>query len=171
MKTKSRPKIGDLYLDPKDLSSNTTDNDQDKANILATFFESVYTREDVSAIPSLSSFVPNDIKINNVDTTESIVSKKLEKLKIDKSPGPDGFHPRILKELKSSIAYPLSILYSQSVQSGSIPMAWKEARISAIFKKGDKKNAGNYRPVSLTSVVCKVLEGIIRDHICLFKQV
>ena len=53
-----------------------------------------------------------------------------------------------------------------STKTGTIPEDWKIARITAIYKnKGSKKMAANYRPVSLTSVVCKVLETIVRSHV------
>ena len=60
---------------------------------------------------------------------------------------------------------PLSIIFKNSVDLGVLPDEWKCANITALFKKGDKKYAGNYRPVSLTSVICKVLESIIRGCI------
>ena len=52
-----------------------------------------------------------------------------------------------------------------SLEEGQIPDEWKRAEVTAIFKKGTKSTPGNYRPVSLTCVVCKVLESIIRDAI------
>ena len=48
---------------------------------------------------------------------------------------------------------------------GELPKEWKQGRISAIFKKGNRKNAGNYRPVSLTSIICKCMEKCVKDHI------
>ena len=82
-------------------------------------------------------------------------------MRIDKSPGIDGIHPHILKELSDSISYPLSLIFQDCLKSGIIPQQWKDAIIAPIFKKGDRSLAKNYRPVSLTSVICKVLEKII----------
>ncbi len=66
---------------------------------------------------------------------------------------------------------PLQIIFNKSLQEGLLPSDWKKARISAIYKnKGDKKIAGNYRPVSLTSILCKTLEAVIRDHIIDFMK-
>ena len=103
--------------------------------------------------------------------TEKTIWKILDKLKIDKSPGLDELHPRLLKELAVSICKPLKIIFQKSIQERSVPKEWKLAGVSAIFKKGSKSQAGNYRPVSLTSVVCKVFEKIIRDHIIEFMQI
>ena len=51
-----------------------------------------------------------------------------------------------------------------SLQEGIVPFEWKEANIIPLFKKGYRNKSVNYRPVSLTSVICKLLETIIRDH-------
>ena len=67
----------------------------------------------------------------------------------------------ILKELSDSISYPLSLIFQDCIQSGIIPQQWKDAIIAPIFKNGDRSLTKNYRPVSLTSVICKVLEKII----------
>ena len=61
------------------------------------------------------------------------------------------------------IAMPVYILFKNSLQTGTIPKIWKTANITAIYKKGDKKCVGNYRPVSLTCIMCKLLEKIIRE--------
>ena len=86
------------------------------------------------------------------------------KLKIYKSPGPDSLHPRVLNELADTISIQLSIIFKTSLTTGMLPTHWKKANISAIHKKGNKQTQ-NYRPVSLTSVVGKILEAIIRDTI------
>ena len=97
--------------------------------------------------------------------TEDDIRKLLENLKIDKSPGLDELHPRLLKELSSSLAIPLKLIFDSSLDAKKVPKDWKLAGVSAIFKKGSKSLAGNYRPVSLTSVICKIMEKIVRNHI------
>ena len=79
--------------------------------------------------------------------------------------GRNGFHSRVLKETASSIGFPLSILYNMSLTEGHVPQAWKDGNITQIYKKGSKTDAGNYRPVSLTYVLGKVMESFIRDHL------
>ena len=92
--------------------------------------------------------------------------KKLKKLKTNKSPGIDEMHPKMLRELKEEICKPLTIIFNKSLESKELPQIWKQAKISAIYKnKGSKRLACNYRPVSLTSIICKMMEAIIRDHI------
>ena len=60
---------------------------------------------------------------------------------------------------------PLAHVFKMSLQEGIVPLEWKEANIIPLFKKGSRNKSVNYRPVSLTSVICKLLETIIRDHI------
>ena len=67
----------------------------------------------------------------------------------NKSPSPDGYHPCFIKELADFIIEPIGIIFRNSMESGTIPSQWKEARVSAIYKKGNKKLASNYRPVSI----------------------
>ena len=89
--------------------------------------------------------------------------KKLLALNPSKSCGPDQMHPRMLKELANEIAPALTELFNKSLEEGVVPLDWRVAAVSPIFKKGKKCMAENYRPVSLTSIVCKVLEGLVRE--------
>ena len=104
-------------------------------------------------------------KWKEINITEENVSKILQNLKTDKSPGPDSLHPKLLNKLSKELAVPLTKIFTTSIKTNQIPTEWKKAKVSAIYKKGDKSQAGNYRPVSLTSVVCKVMEKLVRDHI------
>ena len=63
------------------------------------------------------------------------------------------------------ISLPLAIIYTKSLEEGIVPDDWRCANITPVFKKGSKSSAGNYRPVSLTCVICKIMESIIRDAI------
>ena len=96
--------------------------------------------------------------------------KILLQLKVDKSPGPDNIHPYFLKETANELAIPLNIIFNKSLESSEIPDEWKKGKITALFKKGSKKVASNYRPVSLTSIVYKCLEKIVRERIISFMK-
>ena len=93
------------------------------------------------------------------------VLQLLDKLKSSKSPGPDGIHPRVLKELKYEIADLLLVICELSLKSSLIPEDWRIANVTPIFKKGSRGDPGNYRPVSLTSVPGKMVETIIKNKI------
>ena len=79
--------------------------------------------------------------------------------------GPDGLHPRVLRELADVVAKPLSIIFWQSWLTGDVPVDWKLANVTPIFKKGQKDDPGSYRPISLTSMPGKVMERIISQTI------
>ena len=71
---------------------------------------------------------------------------------------------------KSAIASvkPLKIIFDKSLRTGEVPIEWREANFTLLFKKGSKLVRSNYRPVSLTSVICKIPDSIVRDHIMKF---
>ena len=104
--------------------------------------------------------------LEDVDITVEDVKERLMKLKTSKSLVPDGLHPRILKELAATIAGPITDIFRKSLQEGILPGDWRIAHVTPIYKKGPKTEAGNYRPsVSLTSILGKVMEGVIRDRV------
>jgi hypothetical protein len=67
--------------------------------------------------------------------------------------------------LADVIAPPLTLIFQKSLDEGNIPNDWRTANVTAIFKKGERYKASNYRPVSLTSLCCKVQEHIIVSSI------
>ncbi|KFP33180.1 RNA-directed DNA polymerase from mobile element jockey, partial [Colius striatus] len=89
---------------------------------------------------------------------EEEVNDLLAKLKAHKSMGPDGMHPRVLRELADVIAKPLSIIFQQSWRTGEVPEEWRKANVTSVCKKGRKDDPENYRPGSLTSIPGKVME-------------
>ena len=137
-----------------------------KAELLNAQFKSVFTGEDMSALPDLVS--KNIPSIPDIIVSTDGVEKLLKNLNPNKATGPDGISPRVLREFASEIAPILTIIFQTSIDSGTIPKDWKNANISPIHKKGDRTKASNYRPVSLTSVSCKLCEHIIHSHIMEF---
>jgi hypothetical protein len=107
---------------------------------------------------------PVGSKLASFEIQEEVL-KRLIAVNPNKSCGPDGFHPRLLKKLATVLAGPLTSFFRKSLNEGILPADWKEAQVTPLFKKGDKSCPGNYRPVSLTSVVYKVMESVVRDMI------
>ncbi|KAK4814043.1 hypothetical protein QYF61_006060 [Mycteria americana] len=89
-----------------------------------------------------------------------MVSDLLHHLDIHKFLEPDEIHPRVLRELVEVLTKLLSILYQQSWLTGEVPVDWRLANVTPIYKKGWKEDPGNYKPISLTSVLGKVMEQI-----------
>ena len=96
----------------------------------------------------------------------SVVFDELNiKLKTDKSPGPEGWPLCIFKECLEQLSIPLSVLFNKSFQSGVLPSEWRTAFVTPNHKKGSQQLASNYRSVSLTSTVVKIMESIIKSNV------
>ena len=103
-----------------------------------------------------------------IEITVKGVEKLLSGLNPNKATGPDGISPRILKELSLEIAPLLTMIYKASLRTGIVPLDWRQAFVTPVFKKGEKYDPINYRPVSLTSVPCKILEHIVVSNMMTF---
>lgn len=94
-----------------------------------------------------------------------IISHVLYHLDMHKSMGLDGIHPEVLRKLMEEITCPLSIIYQKPWLTGEVPADWNLANGTPIYKIDRKDNIGNYRTVSLTSVLGKVMGVIILSAI------
>ena len=103
--------------------------------------------------------------LSDITIEENKIQSKIHNLRPSSSGGPDNLGPRLLTEICDEISYPLALIYTKSLMEGYVPIDWKQANVTPIFKKGSKSEVGNYRPVSLTSVVCKLMESLIKDAI------
>lgn len=159
-KLKPKSRVPDLKVG----DNRFTNSEQEKVDVLNQFFTSVFTRENLSSIPQIEerqyAFPLTDINI-----TENLVLNALKSLNASKSPGPDSIHPRILKESAEVIAIPLCLIFKSSLRTRMLPEKWKWAHITPVFKKGSKHDKENYRPISLTSIICRLLERIIKKEI------
>ena len=82
----------------------------------------------------------------------------MKQLNPTKATGPDNINPRVLKEVASEIAPSLTLIYRASMKSGIVPKDWKSAHIAPVLEKGERYKPENYRPISLTTIACKLLE-------------
>jgi len=104
-----------------------------------------------------------DITCEDLYIDLGTIAKAISRLRPDKAMGPDELSAKLLIEVQNEIAYPLLLLFKQSLSESSIPQDWKQANVTPIFKKGSRNSVENYRPVSLTSQICKLFETIMRD--------
>jgi len=156
---KTRVNIGSV----EGLDGQLHHSDCGRANAFNDFFSSVFVNEDPNTVPTFSSNIDGLPILSNIEVTSATVFDKLQNLKSDKSPGPDGWPSVILKNCADQLCVPLAILYNKSLESGILPHDWKIGHIVPIFKKGSKVKVNNYRPVCLTSVIIKLLESIVKD--------
>lgn len=135
------------------------------AEKLDTYFSQVFTVErplDSSLdLPSLT--IPHPFSA--IVITTHGVACAIDRLALKTSPGPDGISAKLLKLTSPFSSYFLSLIFQQSIDSVFIPEDWKSAHVTPIFKSGDNTIPNNYRPISLTSICCKLLEHILFTHI------
>ena len=135
----------------------------DQAILFNKFFSdqfSVKSKYDINVNMNLENGHLNDIKFHVLD-----VMLLLKNINPHKAAGPDGIHGMVLKNCAATLALPLTKLFNISYVTGIIPNDWKSASVVPVHKKGDKGSVENYRPISLTSLVMKVLERCIRKEL------
>ena len=159
---KKDKKIGSIKSNNEVISS-----DGELINIFNSYFASVFTDENLK-----DNYVSNeeidrqDIKgLTNVQFNEDTIKNLLNKIDPSKAAGPDDIYGRVLKEGSDSIAKALFIIFTRSLKFCELPKDWKIAHVVPIFKKCRKEDLGNYRPVSLTSLVVKILERLLKSDI------
>jgi len=150
-----------------DSYNNIVVDDLQKANIFCSHFSSVFV-QDNGTIPHEDNEQLNcktSVNIESIYFSSINVFDKIKKMKSSSAPGFDGISANLLKKLSNILSIPLSILFNLSISSGKVPKAWKRAIVVPVYKKGESKIPTNYRPISLTSIVSKLMEGIIKDSI------
>ncbi len=148
-----------------------TKNDTDTAECFSDAFSSVYVSEPYGPLPE-ECYSPRDDECGVLDICNEDVYYQLKKLNIYKSMGPDDIHPKLLKCLADNPLFVanLTLLYKKCIDQHTVPKLWKTANVIALHKKDSKKQASNYRPVSLTCILCKVYEQFIRSHVLNFVE-
>ena len=98
----------------------------------------------------------------------NFVLKELSKLKVTKALGPGGITARLLKDAAPVIAKPITCLVNLTISTGLIPAKWKDARITPIFKSRARNDVNNHQPISVLSLVSKILESAIQEQFLAF---
>ncbi len=167
-RSSTKDRVGPLLNDKGEM----IDDNQEMCKILNKFFSSVFTREEVGSMP-VPERRTNTITLKEIDV-ESLCEIKITKEKIvneincmkrNKTGGEDGYNSCFIKEIVTEIAEPLELLYKKLLEDSVIPQDWKNANITAIFKKGSKKNAKCCRILLLSSFYLQLGSlGSLRYH-------
>jgi len=176
-KSKSNKKVIRL----RDKEGNVQLKDEANAKTLNEYFTSVFTKEDDAdvlimneAAEQLYGSPPNDpfnyvgptanefLDVDSIDCSEEVVKALLKDINPNKSNIDECIHPRILKECANSLAKPISIIYRRSLDSGTVPSLWKDGTVTPLHKGGSRHDACQFRPVTITSLLCRILEKIVK---------
>ena len=106
-----------------------------------------------------------DMSLSYIAIDSDIVFKKLIELDKNKGAGPDKLPPVFFFNCSPTLAMPLSYIYNISLKSGTFPSMWKLARITPLFKCGNRRNISDYRPISGLDTAAKVLEKIVTENL------
>ena len=120
----------------------------------------MFTRDNISSlsVPDANLQETNSEYLWQLIVIPEMIVKKIKAMKDNKSPGVDGIPPKLLTETVDQISIPLARVFNLSLKEGLVPFEWKKANFIPLFKKGSRNKSENYRPVTLTSVICKLLE-------------
>ena len=149
-------------------NNSVATSDLEKANILNSFFSSVFTEEPLTNLPSPPSY--NFPPMPAISFSSDGICKLLSNLNVHSSPGPDSISNKFLKLHSHSLSLILQDLFTSSLNNTSIPHDWLLANVTPIHKKGSRASPNNYRPVSLTSSVSKIIEHIFVSQITTFLE-
>ena len=152
---KTRGKIGPL----KDEQGNIIIEPSAQAEYMNRYYATVFTRND-GELPTKEDITEE--RLEDIEITEGKVEAIIESLRVCAATGPDGIGNRTIKELKAQMVKPLTMIFRKSLDDGEVPDDWKVSNIAPIFKKGSRTEPKNYRPVNLTSNVCKIMEKLVK---------
>ena len=159
-RTKCRTAVGPL----KDRSGKAVSDNKEMATIFNNYVSSIFTHKDTENVPDPEHRHRGEV-LTEVKVTVKKVKEKINRLRKGAAAGPDKIGSQLLQELQDVISSPLATIMRKTLEDRSVPEDWKTANVTPIFKKGARHSPANYRPVSLTSVCCKMLEAIIKDEI------
>jgi hypothetical protein len=152
----------------RDEDGRITNDPQRKAELLQEQYAKVFSNPDeVNVAECLSNINPNlddDTELDTFNLTEEDIIKALKELD-PYSATPDGDIPaRILVSCKEQLAVPLKLMWTKSLEDATIPASLKNQYITPLYKKGNRTDPANYRPVSITSHLIKTFERVLRNH-------
>ena len=144
-------------------NNHTLATTDDILNSFANFFSesNIFDTDDLTLSPA--SVINNwNIHIRAFD--ERQVLQAIKRLKPKMTPGPDGVPAFLVKDCARIFSYPLMILFNLCLSSSTLPDMWKRSKLCPIYKKGDKFDISNFRPISIICNFCKILEILLHEY-------
>ena len=145
----------------------TATNPTEKANLFNSFFTSCFTKSEPT-LPSPDSdptHSPSRPVLSNIECTQEEVHRLLSTHKLNTASGPDGISSQMLRGTANSTTASITTLFNLSLKLSTVPDDWKRSRVTPIPKSGDTSNVSNFRPISLLSLISKVLERCIHNRV------
>ena len=162
-KPNARKSIGPIRRDDGSLALT----DEDKANVINSFFATVGDKLSSLLPPPLTSQATGHRcevpPLFRATINQKQVTEKIGSIQVKKSAGPDNVNPKLLKLAGNVIVPSLTRLYQHSLEDETVFSQWKSARVTPIHKGDDEIDPANYRPISLLSIPSKILESVVND--------
>ena len=179
---KQKTKSNHIRLYKDNISNTLIIDDQENADKLNEYYKTVFTAEtdepelilnasshllfdEQPAEPFDCNIEPPNTSMNNISITKDEIYAIIKDIDVNKSSSPLCIHPRLLKEAAAELVEPIYIIFNKSLQQAKLPKRWTEGFVTPIHKGGDRHMCGNYRPITITSVLCRVLEKLIKEKI------
>lgn len=143
-------------------------NAKDKANILASHFSSVFVKNRFQKNDAINENEIRDIKIDTIIFDSLDVYKILLNLDSKTNTSPDKISNIFLKNCAISLTFPINYIFNYSIMTGTVPNIWKKSIVTPLHKKDSRSNASNYRPISLTCSLSKVMETLVHSQLSHF---
>uniref|UniRef100_A0A914MN57 Reverse transcriptase domain-containing protein n=1 Tax=Meloidogyne incognita TaxID=6306 RepID=A0A914MN57_MELIC len=140
-------------------------NNEQKTNSFASYFYSTFTQFE-NHFPNIKELSSSTIEYIDIEEVE--VYHLLSQLSLKANTSPDYINNYLLKKCAGSLTLPITQLFRYSLMTGELPEVWKQSLVKPLLKKGDPRNITNYRPISLTCSLCKILEKIIHSKLLTF---
>lgn len=169
---KSKRRGTSTYPDTISHESIKSSNGTEICNIYANFFSSVYSKvtdnKNANYPLNYDSADGGEI-LTAVSLEQNTIIAKMKCMDPNKGAGPDGIPVVFITKCISNLVTPLELIFKKSLDTGTFPAAWKEAKVVPVYKDGDSSMASNYRPISILSAFAKLFESllcpIIQSHI------
>ena len=142
---------------------------EEKANLFASLFAESSRLDPGGARPP-TSLVECESSMPNLRIHQKDVRRVLRNLDVNKASGPDGIPAIVLKTCAPELSPILTRLFRLSLETGKVPMAWKQANVQPVPKKGSRADPSNYRPISVTSILCKSMERVLNGKLLAYLE-